>query len=88
MVGNFYTWAAEHYDFRRDDSGHHRICKRCGMDVWHLTKHAVNVHGDAIAIMPTTEAHLAAGMDSDDAGRLTTSGVSPKQPNRTTEIAL
>lgn len=65
------SWLKEHYELGWDrETGGYRRCLRCGMDVWHLTKHAVNDHGDDIEIEPVSSNHVAAGMLSDEHGRL------------------
>lgn len=51
-------WLNEHYEtFNADlspatDEGPDWVCKRCGMRVGYVTKHAVVRHGDDIEVMP------------------------------------
>ncbi len=48
------AWINEHYDvcWNAERQEGQRLCRRCGEDVWYTTKHAHNVHGDSIEILP------------------------------------
>lgn len=68
----FHEWLNEYYTFRtRPVSGEaNAICGRCGDIIWHLTKHARNVHGDDVELIPGTPRHAADGWFSDEQGHL------------------
>jgi hypothetical protein len=60
----------ENYETRRHPNGDwYLACKRCGMDVWSITKHDRNVHGDDIADLPPRPENVARGWLSDEQGR-------------------
>lgn len=49
---SFGRWAAEYYDHFDESGQPNFVCKRCGMIVGYLTKHAAVRHGDPIEVMP------------------------------------
>lgn len=49
---NFGAWLDAHY-VMFDEAGRPRpVCRRCGLPVAYVTKHAAVRHGDAIEVMP------------------------------------
>ncbi len=67
---DYQAWVDEHYDL-----GTHTVrgidCRRCGMHVWAVEKHAVNVHGDDFAARPAYQGgKTLLGFISDDEGRM------------------
>ena len=49
-------WIEEHYNFTADNR---LLCKRCGMEVTYVTKHARERHGDDVEVLPVREPALA-----------------------------
>jgi hypothetical protein len=70
QIPDVLSWIEEHYDLGYDPTirDYYRRCRRCGMDVWAVTKHAAHVHGDPIEVMPPTPSH--AHLTTDHEGRL------------------
>lgn len=64
---SFYDFLEEHYDLRTDADG--AVCKRCGMEVTGVTKHARNCHGVDVPDVPAAPEVRRNGPSSDDWGR-------------------
>lgn len=61
---------AEHYDLGIRDRKPGCWCRHCGVDTWHLTKHARNAHGIDVEVLPIAPGYASKGWQSDELGLL------------------
>lgn len=57
------AWIDKHYEFKADSENPDRPpvlrCRRCGVEVGYLTKHAAVRHGDDVEVLPVKNSAFA-----------------------------
>lgn len=75
---DFTAWWQEHYEPITVPGRMTLRCKRCSVPVFHVTRHAVEVHGDPIEVMPSKATEAALKHWTDNYGPDPIRGVEPK----------
>lgn len=75
---DFSAWWQEHYDTITVPGRVSLRCKRCSVPVFHVTRHAAEVHGDPIEVMPVKVSEASRKRWTDVYGPDVIRGVEPK----------